>query len=81
MCTNYRPSASEVFAQDFEPLDIHDLPATWPDDVYRNHKASIIVPGEDCRRRAVNELSDRRLRRQLKSTILGDLNAASLLCH
>ncbi len=52
MCTNYRAIFFETLHQAFEPIDDHDLPATWPDEVYREYTAPIIIPGEDGGRRA-----------------------------
>ena len=51
MCTNYRPTAREVFAQKFELLDDHTLPTIWADDACRDYTAPIIIPGEDGRLR------------------------------
>lgn len=53
MCTNYRPTAREAFAQAFEPIrQTRDLP-NWSQEVYRDGQAPIIVPDDEGGRLAV----------------------------
>ncbi|HEX7644875.1 MAG TPA: SOS response-associated peptidase family protein [Noviherbaspirillum sp.] len=53
MCTNYRPSAREVFASEFETFHDRIDGLEWKDETYRDYLAPIIVAGEGGRREAV----------------------------